>query len=440
MRAAYLFHLTNLLVSILMVPLLLGGLSVADYAIWLAFVAFGNATIQVQNAVQTVVIKDIARAYHAGSAVQFHAARRRTFIAYLVLAVMVLGPMMIAGLGYFRSIGAAADLSRINLAWVIFALAYTLVYVCAPFSALLIGTDRVEVQNNINTFTRIIQLAGVAGAMSAGVGILGLCVAFGIATSTGSILSGFAARGTRVATGDVIAVDEADTAAPRSGILRYILFAGAAYCLYNGMYLVAAAQLPRDRAASYGLVIQIATLLTAIAIAPFNVWLTRLTRAVATNDHQAIAMEVARTFLVANLVFVMGFVGLMLFGTPLLHLIGAAMRLPDVPHLVLIGAAFMIEVNILVLVNYLMVRGDYRFVGPYVIGVGVGIMLSILTLRVTGQIYSLIAVPALVQGCVALPLVLRRVSPTMGGGLGVLVRSGATIVATRLARYGHLRR
>lgn len=439
MRAAYLFHLVNLLVSVAMVPVLLGGLSVADYAIWLAFLTIGNATIQIQNAVQSVVVKDISRAYHGTSVPHFRNARRRTRRAYLGLVALVLGPVMAGGFVYLDAIGASSDVAPTGVAWVIFILAFASVYLCGPYNALLIGTGHVGRQNNINTLTRLIQLAGVMAALAAGYGILGLSVAFAVATMSGSALSALAARGVGGPIGEA-AAERSGRAPPRSSILGYICFAAAAYGLYNGMYLVVAAHVSRDTAASYGLSIQIATLLLAVATAPFNVWLARLTRAVARGDGEAAAAEVARTFLVVNLVFATGFAGLMVLGAPLLELIGADMRLPSHRHLALVGVAFMIEANILVLVNYLMVRGDFGFVRPYVAGAVVGTALGVLTARWTGYVYAFIALPALVQGCVALPLLSRRVRSTLGGSWVLLARSAVAFVGAKLAQHGPLRR
>ena len=438
MRAAYLFHFINLMVSILMVPVLLGGLSVADYAIWLAFVAFGNATIQIQNAVQNLVIKDIAREYHGKDAARFAAARRRTRNAYLALTALVLGPVMVGGLVYFRAIGAPIDASRIALAWVVFALAYALVYLCGPRSALLIGTGRTDVQNNINTLTRVVQLVGVTAALHSGFGILGLTIAFAVATAIGSLLSALAGR--RIVGPSADGMDPFGQAAPRSSILGYICFAFTAYALYNGMYLVVAARVSRDVAASYGLSIQIASLLMAIATAPFNVWLGRLTSAVARDDRDAMVAEVARTFLIANLILVLGFVGLLLLGAPLLDLIGAAMRLPSHGHLVLVGCAFTIEANILVLVNYLMVRGDFGFIRLYVASAAVGIGLAVSVMYWTDQVYAFVALPAAINGIVTLPLLLRRAQRTLGGGAGALVGSAVAIVVGVFDRYRPARR
>ena len=66
MVAAYVFHAVNMAVSILLVPLFLRHLDPSEYALWLIFTAFGGVTLQLQNAIQNVSVKEIARGVHLG--------------------------------------------------------------------------------------------------------------------------------------------------------------------------------------------------------------------------------------------------------------------------------------------------------------------------------------------------------------------------------------
>lgn len=431
MRAAYLFHAVNLAVSMLMLPLLLAELSIGEYAIWLIFTAFGGATLQIQNAIQNVVVKDLARGFYGGSREIFDVVWWRTRRAYLFLALIVAGPVLVFGLFYLERLSVRTVTLSVELGWVIFVLSYALVYLFTPRNILLIGTDRVDVYNNINTLTRILYFIGIVIGLQFDLAILGICIGFAFSTMVGSVLAMFA---TRAPVQLREPVPGAGQPLPvESNVLNYALFSTASFGLYNGMLLVAASMFPEGLIASYGLALQIGTLLTALSIAPLQVWLGKLTTAVALGDRKHEGREVARTQLVTNLVFVPGFAGVVVLGSSLLRFIGSDLSLPPSQMLLLFGAAFLVELNIVTLVNYHMIRGDYGFVLPYVVFALVGVCLSVIAALLTHNIYAFIVLPLVIQGLIALPLLLKRTRAALGIGYGDFIRNMGAVFGSTFA-------
>ena len=389
MVAAYLFHAVNIAVAILLVPLLLRHLDAAEYALWLIFMAFGGATLHLQNALQSSSVREIARGVHLGDGLDLALQRMRT--AYAGLAAFVAIPLFGIGLSYLSVIGAM----DYRLEWSVFILSYALLYAIAPNFSVLLSTDRVTTCNNINTLTRALYLVGVVVFLNLDLSILGLCIAFAISTLATAILSTYA---TRYHNNPPWKWSISPNIAP------FALFAVSGFTLYNGSLLIAAPHFSREIIATYGLGLQMSTLLYTVSLAPLPVWLARLMRAIASGEERK---ELLRNVVGINLLFAFGALILLMFGSKLLVLIDSRIPLPG--RLDLILFAFAVEMNIAVLVNFLMAKGNYQFVRVYVPIAVTGIVGGAVAGYITNNIYSFIVVPVCLQSVLCLPLIARIV-------------------------------
>jgi len=387
MISAYTFHAVNLVVAMLLVPLLLHYLSPAEYSLWLIFTAFGGFTIHLQNAIQNTSIKEIARGMHLGEEMVESLQRMRS--AYAGLVLIVTFPFLGIGLAYLHFIVEGAY----TLEWCLFVMSYAVVYAFAPNYSILLGMDRVATSNKINTVTRLLYFLVAAVLLNYGLSILAICLSFALSTIVSAVLS--------------TAVTRNHTNPPwkwslSRNVTPYAIFAVSAFALYNGSYLIAVTKFPQDLTASYGLGLQISLLLLTLSLAPLQVWLARLVRAIATGDERK---ELLRNLVVINLIFGSGAIFLLVFGDDLLLLIASRIPLPK--QLVLIFCAFAVELNIAVLVNFLMAKDNYRFVKIYVPVALTGLGLGILAVYLTNNIYGFIIVPLCIQSVVSLPWIAR---------------------------------
>ena len=95
MRAAYLNQSINLLIVILMVPLLLKYLDLSEYILWGIFTTFGGITLQIENSIQILSVREISREYHTGNSEAVRHVVRRAKKAYSLLAAGVAGPFLV---------------------------------------------------------------------------------------------------------------------------------------------------------------------------------------------------------------------------------------------------------------------------------------------------------------------------------------------------------
>jgi hypothetical protein len=172
---------------------------------------------------------------------------------------------------------------------------------------------------------------------------------------------------------------------------------------------VAVSFFPKDVVGSYSLVLQALTILSTFSLVPIQVWLARLVIAINNDNQDEVIRELARTFLCVNLLFVTGIVLLLLFGNSLLGYIGSSVLLPGNSDLLIVALAFMVEINLFVLINLLVTKRRYGFIRPYVACVAAGLSLALCGIWLSlGLITSLIVLPAIVQIVVCLPLIINR--------------------------------
>ncbi len=413
MHSAYLYQIINLSVAILLVPLLLRYLDVSGFVLWSIFTTFGGITLQLENAIQMVSVREIAREYHSGNVVSLQAAIRKARAAYTILSAFVLVPFLVLGLLYLNYVASEKLGHHGSIEWLIFVSAYALNYYFGTKSAILLGMARVARYNNVNSLTRIINFIGTYLLLGMGLSVMGVSLSFAFSVMITCILMSYSARKTLEnysASKEIpIRPDAKFEHANSSNTLKYTFYMLASFILYKGGLLIATMIFPADVVGAYGLTLQAYTMLSTLAIVvPFQVWLHRLVSAVTTGSQENTLRELAVGMLIANTIFVAGAVLLALFGNMLLVLIDSEVMLPDEMNLFLIGLAFLVEMNIFLLVNFLIIANNYEFVRVYVIislfGVASAIILTWLT---RSSIATLIVVPLGLQALLCLPLIFR---------------------------------
>lgn len=415
MRSAYFFQALNLLVSILTVPLLLHYLPISDYVLWTLFTTLGSITLQFNNGIQPVLIREIAREYHRRNSASFEIALHRSKREYVKLAGFVAGPLLLFGGLYLHFVAGAKVGIHPDREWLVFVTAYAVNYYFAPSSAVLLGMARVAQQNDILSLTRFLYFAAMFLLLHAGYSIMGICIAFAVSVGIGCALLVRAANHCIAAfTADCSTPPDITPSMPLGPPIKtgqYILYTLSAFALYNGSLLFVVTLFPKAVVASYGLCIQTFTLLSAFAVVPVQVWLNKLVRAITAGDQNDAMNELAKTILVCNAIFAAALVPLAFFGNVLLGLLHSKVRFLSATDLTLMWLAFLVELNLLILASFLVSHRSYRFVRVYLsvswpaLALGVGFAWITRNL-----IISLIVVPMFLQAAVTLPIILRLAS------------------------------
>jgi len=427
MSAAYVFQAINLLVSILIVPILLHYLDANQYVIWTVFTIFGAASLQAQNAIQPVSIREVSRAFNGRDPTALTVALKNARLAYGGLALFMLSIVTPGGLVYVLEITRRDARSEVALGWLIFSLSYCLNYAFATNTTVLMGMQGVERQNNINSLTRVLYFGMTLAFLSLGYSIFGMSVSFALAVLVGIFLS---ARSARRWLRELLRPSSTQPSLNDSPALNHLPFIGkyaiytvSSFLIYNGMLLLAALHFPRPPVASYGLSLQAGTLLVAFAQAPLQVWLVDFVRASIKDDSQEVISQLARSILGCNAIYLVGALAFDFFGETLLHRIASRVALP--PSMTLVGAsiAFLIELNIALFANVLSIRRNYRFASVYGVSAAGAILCATAGIYWSNSIFlALLCVPMAFQALVCLPLMLRELAQDLNMTSPILLR------------------
>jgi hypothetical protein len=411
MFAAYLYQSVNLLTGVLMVPLLLRYLDAGQFVMWAIFTALGGLTLQVESAIQAVSVRRIAHAYYAGrlqALADRHASARRL---YRLLAAFTLLGVATAGAAYLMQTASVKLSTSWKLEWSIFMLTYGVNYWFGANTTTLLALGRVTTYNYIAAFTRALNLVVTFACLLAGWGVFGICASFALSVAFNCALIALAARTTSADARQALehAPGTADMPLPQAGdIVRQTVFMLAAFAVYKGGVLIAAWHFPKEEVSKYSLMLQAFAMLFTFALAPTQVWLSKLMKAIVVNDRDTVMRELSRTVLVANTTFLAGGLLLGLVGHRLLDLIGARISLPPSTDLAIAGLAMAIELNLFILINLLVSRQQFEFVKLYLSCVGLALLCTASAVWLRQPLmYAFVILPALVQGLVCLPLIVR---------------------------------
>lgn len=412
LSAAYIYQITNLIVGILMVPLLLRYLNVNEYVLWAVFTTLGGVTLQLENAVQIVTVREIAREYYSGMTLAMRAALRKTKRAYNLLSLFVL--TIVAGGGVYYLDVIAADKLEVTWGkeWVLFVCAYALNYFFGKNNSILLGTKNIAYFNYVNTFTRLLNLVLMYLLLNAGLSIFGLTISFAISVVIGVAFIAYKAQVS--IRKYYLSKNRAENSFKQhdgsSKIFLYTMFTLASFILYKSGLLIVTGLFSGNIIGSYALSLQIYTMLSAFALVPIQVWLSRLVRAIASSDPKSVIREMVMTVAVVNVIFVAGTVSLIALGDALLFYIESKIALLGKFDLAVMGFAFLIEVNIFVLVNFLVTTRNYDFVKLYLLTSFTGYLLGLIMVWMTMNIVlSLLVIPMLIQLVVCVPMIFRIV-------------------------------
>ncbi len=436
MTAALLFQLVSLLASVAMVPLLLGFLGAQEYLLWAVFTTIGGLTLQLESAIQTLMVRRVAPHFASGDTAGLLLEDGKSRRAFRTLSLFVVVVVLPVGFFYMQQVAAAPGSAfGWQWAWAAFCLGYGINYLFGPNNVLMMGTARTDRFYRIGTFSRLLNIGLSFAALRAGLGLVGVSVSFllsvvvnvfAIALVAARVRRGTASAEDTAGAGTPVLPGRAPAFAEGTGLARYTVFTLAAYLLYRGAFLLVVGMLDASDAAAYGLALQAFAILGSVAIIPLHVRLHVLATALHERDSRTEILELVRATGFAILAMLAGLCGVALIGPPVLALIGSEVGLPPLATLALMATAFLVEALILVVANLLILRRDLGFVTAYVLlavaGLGAGVMLLAGGVPVG---IALLAVPLFIQAGMSLPLMLVRLARQRGEGTGELLRTMA---------------
>lgn len=412
--AALTFQGMSLFVGVASVPLLLFFLSNDDFLAWILISTFGALTIQIEQGIQIVAARRLARLWHSANRVLFLEELELIRGTYRKFALSVFFGLGSAGFLYFWLFAELSPSPIWPYAWVAFILSYGLNYLFGYNTVVLLATENTVHLNLTSTLTRGINFVLTFYLLWQGLSILGLSLSF--LASVGLSITLLRRRANEqiekfsdrppLHSQRETSVKRSDRAASTVANMAYTL---SNFFLYKGAFLVFPLLPGASDISGYGLSLQLVAIVYAVSIIPTQVWLDRLVHAVLQGDVNRVRSNLLISLAFGAVVFTAFFLAIVVLARPALVLIGSDVELPSNALIGLIFLAFGIESIIFMLVNLLLILEETRVLWRYIVGVWIALTVSCATQIVApaiGITTVFLLVPMLIQAFTTLPVVL----------------------------------
>lgn len=349
--------------------------------------------------------------------------------------------MLCAGGAYLATASHGRFSQAWPLEWVLFCLAYFLYYFFGNFACFLIATQEINFYSQVGIFTRILNLALALLLLFGGFGISGLVISVLISFASGALLyrrkvQKIIADADEVESGD--AHDHAHIRLHHVGMhALYILGTYGAYRI--GLMVDASGGGDTAHQASYGLALQIFALINILSAVPLTMRVTPLVRAAESGRQEVLLPEIGRLGVLVNAVFLTSAGGFAVasWAVPqVFPTITASM--PDTAEVIMLSAAFWVEINILILVNVLLAVQDFRFCWNYFRTLAISLSIGVGSWMLGAPfVISFILIPLIGQAAIGFPTLMHLVRSRFGFGFRSYVRAasdGAIILARALGQ------
>ena len=390
-----------------MLPLLLGFLSAGDFLRWSLFIVIAGMSLQVESAIQAVLVRSIAGASNHGY-LRFHLEIGHSRRVYLIFALVVLVAMGFGGGAYLASVSGSGSQSPWILQWLLFVFAYCFNYICGPNNCILIATDRTTHFNLINSASRIINLSLTSIFLMNGLGIWGLVFSFSASVLVGCSLNYLQARKAQANFRDVAATLAQDAVYERpaaSNIIKYGAYVFLSYALYRSILLVAAIQTDAvEQNASLALALQIFAILSTVAMTPFQMRVAPLVQALAQSNLNAAAIEFSKLSMMLNGMFLVCVTLILITPDAPLQSLNPEIRMIDKPTFFLMALGFMVEANLQSIAATMLIKKNMAFIRIYLTAMLFVAIVSVAVIYVfDGGITSLFVAIIAIQAIFTLP-------------------------------------
>ena len=420
MKTSYLYQIVNLLASIILIAVLLRYLTNEAFLQWSLFTTIGGLFIQCESALSTVCIRYLVSIHYEKTEYSYLSAVNKCKKWYKMFSMIVFLCLLIGGLIYFNYVQINGLSHHFIIDWVVFCVSFLVTFNYAYNCCILISREKYFTYSIINVFSRIINVSCTCILLVYGLGVTGLCISFIISSIIGSLGMKLSGNGIIIPEFREVKYEYESSNHKYKLDIYHVLwncsFTFVSYSLFRvGLLIDVGHKLNHSTQASYSLGLQIQTLILALATVPISMLVSPLQRAVIDANPNRICYEMSRLAVYANSVFIIALTIIIIIGPILDYMLNAKTALPHSFDLLILGFAFLIELNIKILANVAMASLRYEFTIMYIISAFIGLLLAILLWSEGTNIYIAFGlIPALIQMTVAYPLIYRSVRKVTG--------------------------
>lgn len=412
----YASQLLNIGVGILLLPILVVTLTSEELGLWYVFMAMVGLAQLLEFGFQPTIARQAAYIYNGATEIKkiglpestqgqlkidllvnlIHAAKSIYRCIAILVAILLWG----AGSVYIYSLNYTGNVDIAYISWIVFSSASVITFYFGYFNALLQGRGDITLVNKVIVISRLIFAFITITLLFLDFNLLAIAIASLISCVINRVLinrafynSANAFLKNKKPEADLRKILWANTW--RLGLVQF-----GAFLIQRGNMFIAATYLGLSMAASYGLTIQLAMIITTIANQLMALQLPKMNALQAAGNKTELANVYSLSVFVAFVLVVVGFCSLILIGNPLLSLINSETKLIDYQWLALLGLVFLLEAHHSISATYLTTRNHVPFLKAALVS-GLAVILLSLALVYWGSmgVAGLIIGQGLVQIC-----------------------------------------
>lgn len=363
----YTAQLLNIGAGIIMLPVVVGFMSVDQVGLWFVFISIASLIQLLELGFQPILIRNFSYVYAGAKELKAHSLPEcqvgyfdQDLFSSLVVAakliystVSFLSAFLLLGLGSFyiyTLLPEHIDEFEVFAGWSLYAVGLVFSFYYGYLNAILQGRGQVSEANKVVVFSRLFFVVVGAGMVVAGYGLIGM----GLASVLSSIFSRLLALKFVYSKSHPEMKINSEVAVGNAKKIVFILWYNASrfgvvlvgvFLIWRANVLIAASLLGLSEAASYGLAIQLFFMLNTVASVPLSISLPKINTWRAQSKHQEVYSGFSMLLALSLCMYLAGAVLVFSFGDYLLAFINSPTRLPDNLVLGSMVLVFLLEIN-----------------------------------------------------------------------------------------------
>lgn len=412
----YFSQLLNVGSGVLIVPMALYYLSSEEMGLWYIFLAIVGVAQIVETGFQPTVIRMTSYIFSGakelkGEGIQIN--NGNSTVDYVTLSYFIKSSRRIYGyialsstfilvcLGSFYLNGIENFDKKAMCAWVVLSASSSINIYFTYLNGLFIGSGNQSELYKAISLSKILFLLISSVLLWFGLGLISLSIgmALSIFFYRLNVYKKFKKRFSTYVI-DIVApkVEYGIVILKASWKLTVTSFGG--YLVRNFNLLICTAYFGLNVSASYGLSLQLISVITAVSSMYLNVQMPRISSLQYKKDKKKLRFHVVRTFLTCNSVFLIFVVSIFLIGYPLLGYFEFKTSLLDKPIFFALSTIYLLELNHSLSASYLTSKNEVPFMPAAIIsGIGIVILSYVYINNFESSIFGLIMVQGIVQAC-----------------------------------------
>ena len=284
--------------------------------------------------------------------------------------------------------------------WFFFVIGNVINFYYGYLNSLLQGRGDVTEANKVIIASKCIQVLIGLVLVLAGYGLLGLGIASLVSTVVSRVIAKhFVYSGCRPEMDNLVVSDHGVkdiTKIVWHNASRFGVVLLGVFLIWRANILIASSFLGLADAASYGLAIQLFSLINTIATVPFNLALPKLNTMRAQGKKGKLYQSFSVLLFLALIVYLVSALSVIFFGNYFLSAIGSSIKLPNDFILSIMAIVFLLEINHGTCANFITTGNQIPFVKAAIF-TGIGIVVASIFLTPTFGIVGLVISQGLVQ-------------------------------------------